>query len=136
MTAGAASFALRFGERRSVTAPRPCCPSLCLHFRFPPAKPQNEAQADNGRHWAENCRLLEYLLLVSPMKTPPGYERKFADFIKLCSEAKSAGQTQVLVAYPWVLGDTYEELIESLSRLADADLSLHIAARKDRPSQN
>jgi hypothetical protein len=35
-----------------------------------------------------------------------------------------------------VLGDTYEELIESLSRLADAGLSLHIAARKDWLSQN
>ncbi|HEY3856433.1 MAG TPA: hypothetical protein VGO67_18775 [Verrucomicrobiae bacterium] len=70
------------------------------------------------------------------MITPPGYERKFADFIKLCSEAKSAGTTQVAVGYPWVLGDTYEELIESLSRLADAGLSLHIAARKDWLSQN
>ncbi len=70
------------------------------------------------------------------MSTPPGYERKFADFIKLCSEAKSAGTEQVMVGYPWVLGDTYEELIESLSRLADAGLSLHIAARKDWPSQN
>jgi len=48
------------------------------------------------------------------MKTPALYERKFADFIRLCSEAKAAGQTQILVAYPWVLGDTYEELIEKL----------------------
>lgn len=70
------------------------------------------------------------------MSTPPGYERKFADFIKLCSEAKAAGTQQVMIGYPWVLGDTYEELIESLSRLADAGLTLHIAARKDWPSQN
>jgi hypothetical protein len=70
------------------------------------------------------------------MTTPPGYERKFGDFIKLCSEAKVAGTQQVMVGYPWVLGDTYEELIESLSRLADAGLSLHIAARKNWPSQN
>jgi hypothetical protein len=40
------------------------------------------------------------------MKTPPGYEKKFADFIKLCSEANAKGATQVTVAYPWVLGDT------------------------------
>jgi hypothetical protein len=39
-------------------------------------------------------------------------------------------------SYPWVLGDTYEELIESLSRLADAGLTLHIGARKDWPSLN
>ena len=70
------------------------------------------------------------------MSTPPGYERKFADFIKLCSEAKASGTQQVMVGYPWVLGDTYEELVESLSRLADAGLTLHIAARKDWPSQN
>jgi hypothetical protein len=70
------------------------------------------------------------------MSTPPGYEKKFADFIRLCSEAKANGIARVDVAYPWVLGDTYEELIESLSRLADAGLVLHIAARKDWPRQN
>jgi len=41
----------------------------------------------------------------------------------------------VTVAYPWVLGDTYEELIESLARLADAERLLHVAARKNWPSQ-
>jgi hypothetical protein len=70
------------------------------------------------------------------MKVPSGYEKKFADFIRLCSEAKAKGVSQVTVAYPWVLGDTYEELVESLSRLADMGLSLHIAARKDWPRQN
>jgi hypothetical protein len=70
------------------------------------------------------------------MKTPPDYEKKFADFIRLCSESKANGITQVKVAYPWVLGDNYEEVMESLSRLADAGLSLHIAARKDWPSLN
>jgi hypothetical protein len=34
------------------------------------------------------------------MKTPPGYEKKFADFIKLCSETKAKGATHVMVAYP------------------------------------
>jgi len=70
------------------------------------------------------------------MSTPPGYEKKFADFIQLCSEAKGKGIEQVVIGYPWALGDTYEELIESLSRLADAGLVLHIGARKDWPSQN
>ena len=32
------------------------------------------------------------------MKTPPGYEKKFADFTKLCAEAKAKGATQVTVA--------------------------------------
>ncbi len=69
--------------------------------------------------------------------TPPaGYEKKFADFIKLCSDAKSEGATKVKVAYPWVLGDSYEEVMESLSRLADAGLLLEIAARRHWPSLN
>jgi hypothetical protein len=35
------------------------------------------------------------------MNTPPGYEKKFADFIRLCSDAKAKkGATQVTVAYP------------------------------------
>ena len=70
------------------------------------------------------------------MNTPPEYEGKFADFIRLCSEAKAKGIQQVVIAYPWALGDTYEELIESLSRLADAGLLLQVGARKDWPSQN
>jgi hypothetical protein len=70
------------------------------------------------------------------MNTPPGYEKKFADFIKLCAETKAKGIREIVVGYPWVLGDNYEELIESLSRLADAELSLRIARRKDWPSQN
>jgi len=70
------------------------------------------------------------------MDSPSVYEKKFADFIRLCSEAKANGVSQVTVAYPWVIGDNYEEVIESLSRLADAGLSLHIAARKDWPAQH
>ena len=68
--------------------------------------------------------------------TPLGYEMKFADFIRMCAELKAKGVTQMGVAYPLALGDTYEELIESLSRVADAGLSLHIVAPKDWPSRN
>ena len=70
------------------------------------------------------------------MNAPLGYEKKFADFIRLCSEAKTRGATQVTVAFPWVLGDTYEEVIESLARVADAGLVLHISAREDVTSRN
>jgi hypothetical protein len=70
------------------------------------------------------------------MRTPSAYEVKFADFIRLCLDAKAKGLSQITVAYPWVIGDNSEEVIESLSRLADAGLSLHIAARKDWPAQN
>lgn len=62
-------------------------------------------------------------------KPPPGYEEKFADFIQLCQKTKADGTPRVIVAHPWVLGDTYEEVIESLSRLADAGLELHIGSR-------
>lgn len=60
---------------------------------------------------------------------PAGYEEKFAAFITMIQDAKQAGDVRVIVDQPWVLGDNYEELIESLSRLADAGLTLHIVRR-------
>ena len=68
--------------------------------------------------------------------TPGGYEKKFGDFIRLCAETKAAGVKQVVVAYPWVLGDNYEEVIESLSRLADAGLALRVQGRAQSASRN
>jgi hypothetical protein len=70
------------------------------------------------------------------MNAPPRYEKKFGDFNRLCSEAKAKGTAQIVIGYPWALGDNYHELIESLSRLADAGLTLHIGARKDWPGPN
>ncbi len=58
---------------------------------------------------------------------PRGYERKFADFIRMCETAKEKGLDAVVVAAPWVLGDTLEEMTESLTRLAKAGLCLAIA---------
>ena len=60
--------------------------------------------------------------------TPWDYETKFADFIKLCENAKTDGTQIVVVAAPWVIGDTYDEAMESLSRLANAGLALRVAA--------
>jgi hypothetical protein len=60
---------------------------------------------------------------------PPDYDQKFADFIKLCETVKADNIQGVVIAKPWVLGDTYDEVMESLSRLADAGLTLHIAGR-------
>ena len=62
-------------------------------------------------------------------RMPEGFEAKFAGFIRSCREAEERSAEFVLVAQPWVLGDTYDEVIESLSRLADARLALHIASR-------
>lgn len=49
-----------------------------------------------------------------------------------------SGLKQVVIATPSVIGDTYAEVMESLSRLAEAGLNLHVAGpepSKD-PSRN
>jgi dihydrodipicolinate synthase/N-acetylneuraminate lyase len=57
------------------------------------------------------------------------YEQKFSNLIQLCEKAKAEGIRNVIVTWPWVIGDTYDEVIESLSRFADAGLELHIVER-------
>lgn len=57
------------------------------------------------------------------------YDEKFASFIEMCAEAKRQQVDAVVVSHPAVLGDTYAELIESLSRLAEAGLALSIVSR-------
>lgn len=57
--------------------------------------------------------------------TPRYYETKFADFITLCETSER--NTVVLVAAPEVLGDNYGEMVESLTRIARAGLTLAIA---------
>ena len=57
------------------------------------------------------------------------YEKKFADFIEMCEKARQGNIPQVIIHHPSVLGDTYEEVIESLSRLADVGLTLRITSR-------
>ena len=59
-----------------------------------------------------------------PHTTPAGYEQKFENFIKLIAKGKADGVSELLVAAPWVLGDTYDEMIESLGRISDAGLTL------------
>ena len=61
--------------------------------------------------------------------TPPGYETKFAELVRSIGQAKADKIPNLVVAQPWVLGDTYDEVIESLSRIAEAGLVLHIAGR-------
>lgn len=58
------------------------------------------------------------------------YETKFKEFIRMCEDAKAHKIDAVVIDHPEVIGDTYEEIIESLSRLAVAGLALGIA----RPS--
>ena len=60
---------------------------------------------------------------------PLDYEKKFASFIEMCAKAKQDDVPHIIITHTQVLGDTYEEIIESLSRLAEAELALHITSR-------
>jgi len=62
-----------------------------------------------------------------PRSTPTDYATKFADFIRMCSDARKSGLKAIVVATPSVIGDNYAEIIESLSRLAEAGLGLNVA---------
>ena len=64
-----------------------------------------------------------------PRTIPSRYESKYAEFIRLCAKARSDNVEHVVIAAPLVLGDTYDEIIESLSRLAEAGLALHVTGR-------
>jgi hypothetical protein len=70
------------------------------------------------------------------MNPPRGYDTKFADFNKLISEARANGITEVTVAYPFVIGDNYVEMVESLIRLADAGLALRVVNGRDAARRN
>ena len=64
------------------------------------------------------------------------YEQKFAGFIKTIAQAQSAGAEYIIICEPWVIGDTYEEVIESLSRLAGTKIALQIVERRINPFAN
>lgn len=57
------------------------------------------------------------------------YQQKFADFIRMLAEMK---EKLVVIHHPEVIGDTYEEIVESLNRLADAGKQLSIVPRNER----
>ena len=52
-------------------------------------------------------------MIQSNQNQPESYEQKFSDFIEMCNKAKQDNASQVLIRHPSVLGDTYEEIIES-----------------------
>jgi hypothetical protein len=60
------------------------------------------------------------------------YETKFADFLAMCADNAARGVEGILIDEPLMLGDTYEEVVESLNRLADAKLTLMIRPRAER----
>jgi hypothetical protein len=56
------------------------------------------------------------------------YKQKFATLLTLCEDAASGDFEAVIIAYPRVLGDTYEEMLMSLSLLANAGLLIAVAS--------
>jgi hypothetical protein len=54
------------------------------------------------------------------------YEDKFAGLIRATRDARRDKIGTIVVAAPWVLGDDYGEVLESLGRLAIANLKLAI----------
>jgi len=57
------------------------------------------------------------------------YNQKFSVLIQLCNNAKADGVENVMVICPWVIGDSYAEVIESLSRIANEGLTLFVVER-------
>lgn len=60
------------------------------------------------------------------------YEKKYNDLLQRIQEAKKNGITLFVVREPQELGETYDDVMESLNRLADADLNLAILPRDTR----
>ena len=68
--------------------------------------------------------------------TTSPYEQRFAGFIEAVEDAGASpaiGKIVLTINHPEMLGDDYEELVESLNRLGDAGLNLAIVSREDRP---
>ena len=62
--------------------------------------------------------------------TPVGYRQKFASIIAMCRKAKRGDV--VSIATPHTLGDSYDEIIESLNRLSNTEAMLLIVPRAFR----
>lgn len=60
------------------------------------------------------------------------YEQKFGEFLRMIAESKAQGIDGIRIHNPQDLGDDYAELVESLNRLADAELALMVTPRDQR----
>jgi hypothetical protein len=64
------------------------------------------------------------------------YESKFAEWIKVVAEANATDVEAILIAEPWVIGDTHEEIVQSLSLIGGTSIALCIAQRKPGVADN
>ena len=105
--------------------------SLCKYFTHPLLTSECALLSREAVRRSDN--LTAELSINTPMSqqngNPTRYEEKFSDFISLCAKTDTE---LVVVHHPQVLGDTYEEIVESLNRLADTEKKLVIVPRKDR----
>jgi hypothetical protein len=59
-----------------------------------------------------------------------------AKLIEMCAKAKHDKLDAVMIHHPQVLGDNYDEMVESMNRIADAGLMIHILPRGEREKAN
>ena len=77
---------------------------------------------------AEKRKAVSYARELAVFIAGVPYEQKFSGFLQCCEYARKAGAEIVMVAYAEVLGDTYEELCQSLRLIAKHELTLAIAS--------
>lgn len=79
-----------------------------------------------GAKKQKSMKAAQYTRDIDETRQQP-YKQKFASFHKLCEEATTGEFEMVIVAFPEVLGDNYEELVSNLSRAAAVGLLIAIA---------
>jgi hypothetical protein len=57
-------------------------------------------------------------------------EEKFAGLLKTIAENTGSEIHCMIISEPWMIGDTHEEIIESVSRQAGSNLGLRIVRRE------
>ena len=105
-----------------------------------PARPDSTSRASGGDYHLRvmngKTKVVAYVRDPQTRDTVAPYETKFAERIKVVTEANATDVKAILIAEPWVIGDTYEEIVESLSLLGGTSLALHIVQRKASVSNN
>ncbi len=83
----------------------------------------------NGRFpWEkrQNMKAAQYTRDLNATRNLP-YEEKFAGLLRLCEKAAEGTFQIIVVAFPAVLGDDYDELLQNLARSANAGLLVAFA---------
>jgi len=60
------------------------------------------------------------------------YDDKFGHLTDALEKAALSPYKEIVVPRPETLGETYEEIVESLNRIADAGVKLTVVPRADR----